>query len=290
MNRTFWIFLYAAVLLLGGAALAGAEDAFYIYQPGNFFGAQGDLTLETETAYGTREARLLGDDAFEQGLRLRVSGTDWLSFEAWGGMVFQTNEEVKEENGAQDVAFAGDIYARALNQDDHLINLNFGLGYLYDYQQTSIPRVRVVISRSWGNFDVTLGAVGEIPLKKEEGEEEGEEGEAGEEEAEEEEGAYDEVDLAFNAAASYGFTDWFRLGAEAVLEDTEGFWEEEEAEGGAKLVTGPTASFAATDQFHIRLNTAAVVPVTTNNQTRVVGGSNQNDTGFMGRMTLAYRF
>jgi hypothetical protein len=285
MKRGFWILLAIAICVLGGALCASAQDAFYIYQPG-VLSAQGDLTLESETAYGTRESRLLGEDAFEQALRLRVSGTDWLSLEAWGGMVFQTNEKVKAQNGAQDAAFSGDLYARALNQEDHYLNLGIGLGYLYDYQQTSIPRVRLTINRSWGDFDLTFSGLGEMPIAtNEKTAAEGEEAEA-----EAEKGAYDEIDLVFNTAASYGFTDWFRLGAEAVLEDTEGFWEEEEAEGGAKMVTGPTADFNVAKQFNVRLNTAAVVPITTNSQTRVPGGANQNETGFLGRMVLAYRF
>ena len=272
---------------VGLAAPAFAEDPFYLYQRGTF-GAQGDISFESETAYGNRETRLLGEDAIEQAMRLRIAGADWLSFEGWGGIAMRTGADTGEDGN--NYAVAGDVFARVLNQEAHYLNLSLGLGYLYDYGETSIPRARLTLARRWGRFDLSFATLAEMPLSGEEEEEEAEaEGEA-EEEEEEEEAAYDEVDLMFTLAASYAVADWARLGVESVLEDTEGFWEEEEAEGGAKLLLGPTASFAVAQNFYVRANTAAVIPVTTNQQTRVPGGTTQNDTGFLGRVALGYTF
>jgi hypothetical protein len=270
------------------ATLAYADnEAYYLYQY-NRFGASGNLSLESETAYGSRETRLLGADTWEQALRMRISGTDWLAIEAWGGAAFANEKEDGRRETETRTSFAGDLYFRALNQAQHLVNFSIGAGYLYDYQQTSIPRVRVTLDRSWGPVNWAFSALAEMPLgeNEEEGAEEGEVEEA----EEEEEGAYDEVDLLVSTALSYGATDWFRPGAEAVLEDMEGFWEEEEAEGGAKLVVGPTLAFAPVKSLSLRLNAAAVVPITTNTQTRVAGGTTQNQTGFLGRLAVGYTF
>lgn len=300
------------VLAASGDASAQEQD-YYLYQRGGF-GLPGDLMIETESAYGTREQRLLAEDAFEQSLRARVNGTNWLSVEAWAGMVFYNEDEkaqtvedaeaaeeaaeAKDENEDTDTAFAGDVYARVLSQEKAAIDLSLGLGFLYDYGQTSIPRAHLAVQRTWGKVDATFSALAELPLEEEEEEEEGEDEDNGayvgtegeEEEEEEEEGAYDEVDLILSAAASYGVAEWSRVGVESVLEDMEGFWEEEEAEGGAKMVLGPTATFLFLENAHARLNLAAVIPMTRNDQTRYPGQADPNTTGFMGRAAIGYQF
>jgi len=278
------ICLAALLLLIVGASFAFADEPFYLYQRG-YFGAQGDISLETETAYGNRETRLLGADVVEQGLRVRVAGTDWLSFEGWGGFALRTDENA--EGDGRDSAVSGDVFARVLNQERQFVNLSLGLGYLYDYGQNSIPRARLTVGRQWRDFDLSFSTLAEMPLTEEKEREEEAEAEG---EEEEEAGAYDEVDLIFSAAFSYGLTDWMRLGAESVLEDAEGFWDTEEAEGGAKMLLGPTAYFAATDNMFVRLNAASVIPLTSNQQTRVPGGATNNGPGFLGRIALGYTF
>ncbi|MCB1155006.1 hypothetical protein KDL45_15225, partial [bacterium] len=168
-----------------------------------------------------------------------------------------------------------------------------GAGYLYDYQQTSIPRAHLKVDREWGKLDAAFSVLGEIPLGEDEEEEEAE-AQAGvnglEEEDEEEEGEYDEIDLVLSAGASYQVADWSRLGAEAEMEDMEGFWEDDEAEGGAKLLLGPTATFAFLDNAHARVNVAGIIPLTSNDQTRVPGDQNTNKSGVMARAALGYTF
>jgi hypothetical protein len=291
---------FIVILGLAGAAF-GAEQDYYLYQYGTF-GTPGDLTVAAESAYGTRETRLLGKDVYEQSLRARVAGTSRLSVEVWGGLVTndqQPAEETGEENGnesnSRNSSFSGDLYGRLLKQDDQGIDLSVGLGYLNDYQATSIPRARLIVSREFDDWDITGSVLAEVPLGgEEEAEEAAAEGEkefdSEKEEEEESEAKYDEVDLSVSLASSYRFTDWFRLGAEAGLEDMEGFWEEEEAEGGAKSIVGPTASFIPWKNMSVRMNLAAVIPITMNSQTRVPNGTDRNGAGFLGRLAVGYTF
>jgi hypothetical protein len=145
----------------------------------------------------------------------------------------------------------------------------------------------LTVDRSWGRFDAALSGLAEMPLNESEKEET--RAEEGEQEKEAEGGKYDEVDVLISAAASYGVTDWMRLGVETVLEDMEGFWEDEEAEGGAKLVAGPTMRLDVVDGFSARLNAAAVTPLTSSQPTRVADAS-RSQTRFLGRLALGYRF
>jgi hypothetical protein len=50
----------------------------------------------------------------------------------------------------------------------------------------------------------------------------------------------DDIDLVMSAGASYELWHTLRLGAEYVVQDLEGAWEEDEAEGGIRHFVGPT--------------------------------------------------
>lgn len=50
----------------------------------------------------------------------------------------------------------------------------------------------------------------------------------------------DAIDVIFSAGVHYNFASGFYGGIEAIGEDLEGFWDKEEAEGGAKLLVGPS--------------------------------------------------
>jgi hypothetical protein len=50
----------------------------------------------------------------------------------------------------------------------------------------------------------------------------------------------DAIDLVMTAGASYELWQTLRLGAEYVVQDLEGAWEHDEAEGGVRHFVGPT--------------------------------------------------
>ncbi|MCE4564324.1 hypothetical protein INQ51_08365 [Maribellus sp. CM-23] len=53
-------------------------------------------------------------------------------------------------------------------------------------------------------------------------------------------GNRDKVDVLTSLGVQYKITDHFFAGVEAIGEDLEGLWEEEEAEGGARMMFGPS--------------------------------------------------
>jgi hypothetical protein len=265
--------------LLAGAS--SSDDPYYLYQAGNWFAGRGDLNLETQTSYGTRDTRLLGPNALEQSLCLRVAGTDWLSLEAWGGAAIPTSSRTAAEGAVkQDYTYSADLYARLLKQDGQYLNLALGLGYRNDFNETSIPRVHLNVDRSWGRFDMALSTLAEIPVSVSKATPNGQPALK-----------YDDVDWVVSYAASYEVADWVRIGGEAEIDDMEGFWETDEAEGGAKLDIGPTARFAITKAFHARVNVGAVVPVTVNSPTSVAGlTAPPSRVGVLGCVAFGYDF
>jgi hypothetical protein len=163
--RYFRGLLWAGLCLCFPLLAGAADDAYYLFQTGNWFAVRGDLNFETETDYGTRDTRLLGNNAMEQALAFRVAGTSWLSVDLWGAAAIPTsNKNAAESSIKQNYSFAGDVYARLLNQDGQAVNLSLGLGYLQDYNQTSIPRVHVTLDRSWGGFNAAFTALAQIPV------------------------------------------------------------------------------------------------------------------------------
>jgi hypothetical protein len=232
----------------------------YLYQnAGRGLGMS--FTVQYEAGYGSRESRNFAQEGIEQGLRLRFQPWEFLGIEAFGGLVVDP-----ARSGVDAYAGSVEIIGRPLNQRKHYVNLDLGAGYIYDYRGDHIPRVRLALSRSFGKLDLSLAGLLEIPV-----------GNAGR----------DEVDVMTSLAVSYGVLRWLRLGIELAGEDLEGFEEEEEAEGGAKILFGPTFAFTLPKGFFIKLNTSAIYAHLANQ--KFAPGTPRPDTwGFMGRAAVGW--
>lgn len=252
--------LALALALTLFAAPAHADDVGlpYLYQREGQ-GPEGAVTVELESGYGTRQARPFGRDGYEQLARARWQPLPWLMAELGGGLLVTSDTDPRG-------SFAAEVVFGPLNQADHHLDLSVGVGYLFDYEEVHVPRVRLALGRSFGDFHVVLSGLLEIPTSE----------------------ARDEVDVIVGLAASYAIFDWWRAGLEVVGEDLEGFWESEEAEGGAKIVLGPTLAFALGERVDLRLNAAAVLAATRNTPTR--GTAPAVDSGFLGRLAVGYTF
>ncbi len=218
------------------------------------------LTAEYEAALGSRQSRFFGQDGVEQGARLRLQPWSFINLEGGGAVVL-------DEHGYQGETAGGEVNVRALNQQDHYINIHLGGGYYYDYTGTHVPRLRWVLGRELGRFDINTNGLIEMPVAKDR----------------------DEADIMLGVVGSYLVTAWYRQGLEIQTEDLEGLWEEEEAEGGAKLLIGPTNSLLFTDSLQLKMSAAAVLAMTQNTPT-VGTGQAAPRVGFMGRLVLGYTF
>jgi hypothetical protein len=296
MRTAAW--LAVAILVSCTAAAAVENPSIYLYQH-SYYAKPGWFNAESETGYGTREASLYGTETWEEILRVRAAATRWLSFEVTGGGLFLspnragikgTDKDLDVGRQERDILYelSADAHFQLLRQAAYGIDLGLGLGYEYDYQGTSIPRARLTVGRTWGRVNLMASGLVEYPLGAKEIEIEHEED--GEIEIEEER-AYDVVDITASAAASVAVLDNLRVGVEAELQDIEGFWEDDEAEGGAKMIAGPTVAAAFADnRVEVRGNAGLLVPVTYNEPTRVPDSTYQNRVGFAGRIALGVNF
>ena len=254
----FSVILLATVAAPLNAARAEGEQPYVYQRTGD--GHSMSFTMQYEAGYGTRESRNFAQDGVEQGLRLRFQPLNFLAIEAYGGFLVNT----ASGGSYGDEAVSIELIGRALRQSRHYINMDIGAGYIYDYRDNHIPRVRLTLGRSFGKFDMSLSGLLEIPV-----------GDAGR----------DEADIMVSLAGSYGISRWYRQGFEIGAEDLEGLFEPEEAEGGAKFLFGPTASFLLPLDMQIKLNASAVYAYQ-ENQTVKTG----DEWGFMGRLILGWSF
>lgn len=123
------------------------------------------------------------------------------------------------------------------------LKLGLGLGAGMDYQNTKLLISRVVISLKYKKWNAT----GNVYLEK----------------------AFasdrDVIDAILSGAISYRFSNRFMGGGELVCEDVEGFWDKNEAEGGAKLFLGPTLNYRPQkSRFVFSLAGGPVLYVTSN--------------------------
>ena len=231
----------------------------YVYQNVGR-GREMSVTLQYEAGYGTRESRNFAQKGIEQGLRVRFQPYDFLGVEAFGGVVIGAKDGASHSEAA-----SFEVIGRALNQRQHYINLDLGAGYLYDYRSNHVPRVRLTIGRSFGDLDVSLSGLMEFPVHV---------------------AGRDSFDVMTSLAVSYGFLPWFRFGMEVAGEDLEGLFETE-AEGGAKVLFGPTFAFTMPYDLFFKLN-AAAVRVFNGNQASSPGAALPAAWGLMARGAVGW--
>lgn len=86
----------------------------------------------------------------------------------------------------------------------------------------------------------------------------------------------DGVDILLTAAASVKATDWLRVSTEYVVQDLEGAWDPEEADGGIRHFVSANAALLLANRVQISLGPAL--------------GLSPNSPRFLGRLTAAYAF
>jgi hypothetical protein len=248
----------------GAPAAADEESASYatpyLYQDTGR-GQPRSVIVQYEVGYGSRESRSFTQEGVEQGARLRFQPWARFGVEAFGGVVVDASG-----GGYRSLAASIEGLGRVLVQARHHVNLDVGAGYIYDYRGDHVPRLRVTLGRSFDRLDVSLSALLEIPV-----------GRAGR----------DEVDVVIAAAASYRLVSWLRLGLEVAAEDLEGLTARAEAEGGTKLLFGPTLALTFPHGLFLKVNTAAVYAYLAN-QTFAAGAPRPDEWGVMVRAALGW--
>lgn len=225
--RTKYLLALTWVLAVTPTAWADTEAA-YVYQRTPASAQDTAVAIELESAVGTRDARPFGEQGVEQAGRVELRR---------GRFTVGVRAGALMSEGEVYGGVLADAGVLLLEQGSAPVDLHLRAGVLRDYRQDIAVRATMTVGRTWGRTNLSALGFTEVPLSE----------------------GRDTVDVVFGLGGSVLVRDWLRVGGELIGEDLEGFWEEEEAEGGARLLVGPTVWLAPGARYDIKLNAAAFI-------------------------------
>ena len=214
-----------------------------------------------DAAYGRQTFEPFGADGIEQNLGLQAGLGNFFTLAANVGLAVG--------NGPSTTSQQAEILAHLLTALNSPVDFSAGLGYRHEYGGTGVLLSRIVLGRQFQSSE----AYGNILIEH----------------------AFspyrDPVDLTTTFGYSRYISGGVKVGVEAVGQDLEGFWESDEAEGGAVVYAGPTAAvvFPGTN-LNLVLGGGLIVRAT--HSPRTSGAYRDFNTslgnGFVVRTTLCY--
>ncbi len=261
------------VLAVLGAGRAGAQEPrdYYLYQRAALPSA---LHVDVETATGTRDAGAFGRRGLEGLVRTGLTLAEHWTFE---GTVGVAEDRDTDERG---VGFSAEA-RYGWSPEGSGWGLGAGGGYRRDYTGVSIPYVRMIGERALARWNIAVSGLVEFPVNEADEEEE--------EEAAEGEGQRDAADLILSLGTSYAVSSALRLGVELAAEDLEGFVDDEEAEGGAKFILGPTLNYRFGADRIVRGHVGWIYAATANEPTNPGAADYRgNRHGVLARVSLGF--
>jgi hypothetical protein len=229
--------LLLAILILLTAGTGRAQDRPFLFTFTPASAERPGVFLQYAAAYGKQTFEPLGGDAVEQSLGVQANiSADWTLLGHLGVALHDATSRSSQH---------AELLARVLNARDHVVDLRAGAGIRHEYSGTNVLLVRGSVGRRFTSFMTYGNILLEKPFASDR----------------------DEVDVMLTLGFSYDLSRMVRVGIEAVGQDLEGFWDDEEAEGGARLFVGPTASLAIEGTpWHITLGGGAILRGTTSNR------------------------
>lgn len=168
------------------------------------------VILNYNAGYGHKTFEPFGGNGMEQNLGLQGNINRTFSYIAHVGLAFG--------DGSTNTSQQGEILAHLLNAENSGIDLSAGAGMRHEYSGDNVLLGRAILGRQFASWLSYGNLILEKPLSSHR----------------------DNVDLITTVGFSYRLSGAVRLGIEAVGQDLEGFWDENEAEGGAVVFVGPT--------------------------------------------------
>jgi hypothetical protein len=195
------------------------------------------FVLQYNAAYGRETFEPMGGDNVEQtlGVQARLSESMLLT----GRIGFATTNV--STLSSQHV----ELLVRTLSSANSLLDVSLGPGFRHEYSGTNVLLGRIIVGRHFASWDVYGNMLFEKPFSP----------------------TRDDIDLVLMLGWSYSVSTAIRVGIEGVGQDLEGFWEANEAEGGARLFVGPTLTAAIPETpWTFTLGAGPILRATSNNR------------------------
>lgn len=206
--------ILVAGLLGGGAAVAAAQDRPFVFSV-TTASEQSDTNVLINYDVGAGERTFHADTGKgpEQRVGLQASVGRWTLLAHAGLASIKGEYETSQQ---------GEILYSIARGGPAAFDLAVGGGVLREATGVNVALARIVAGRSFERSEIRGNVVFQKPLAADR----------------------DAVDLLTTVGWTRRVTNTVALGVEAVGEDLEGFWEPEEAEGGARLLFGPSVHIA----------------------------------------------
>lgn len=266
-------FALALSAVIGAAGTAGADTVYkevvpvvarrtvqerpYVAQPVDRVMNAGQASVGTQVSTGRRAGRALQNGGFENVLGMAYGATNRIAVEGFASLA-------QEIPGA---SYGVGARFHVMRQEDDLpLNVLLAANGLREYGGTPVVQAVYTVGRDFGKLNLATSGVFEKAFAP----------------------GRDEVDAVLSLGTAYAVAPWIRLGIEAVGEDLEAFFEEEEAEGGARFIAGPTLVMELLEQrLNFGVNAGAGVAYV---ERPTPTGDPVAETAFVTRARLAYTF
>jgi len=220
-----------------------------------------DVIINFDSGYGVQAVRPFGEDGVEQRLGVVYGISQKWSLMSVAGALIEGNSTVRL--GSAQV----EAMRTLMVQDRSRVNLSAGVGFLKEYTGVDVLLARFALGRNFTRWNLNSNFVLEKPLVS----------------------GRDAVDVITTFTSAYRVLPWLWAGIDAIGEDLEGFFEPEEAEGGAKLMVGPTFRFRLSKKMHLRLGGGPIFYMTRNVPTsKAPRLLPSGDSGYAIRFSMIY--
>lgn len=264
---------FALIVLAGAAGPAAADTVYkevvpvvarrdvqerpYVAQPVDRVMNAGQASVGTQVAAGRRAGRALQNGGFENILGMAYGVSDRILVEGFASAA-------QEMPGS---SYGAGARFHVLRQEDGLpVNVLLAVNGLREYGGAPVAQAVYTVGRDFGKLNLATSGVFEKAFAPDR----------------------DEVDAVLSLGTAYAVVPWLRLGIEAVGEDLEAFFEEEEAEGGARFVVGPTLVMELLEhRLNFGVNAGGGVAYV---ERPTISGDPVSETAFVTRARLAYTF
>jgi hypothetical protein len=207
--------LSRAALMLAGPRAEAADTQPFLFTVASTPNAKADgWTARYLAGYGERVSQPFGFDGVEQGVGVEGPLGRGFTLRAQAAFGF---DEATSTHSSQQVELLKDVVAPPRG-----FQLALGAGLRREWEGVEVLLGRISLGRRFSSSDLFTN------LRFERAFAEGRDG----------------IDLIVSAGWQRRLGAGVSLGVETVAEDLEGFWEHEEAEGGARVFVGPSAHYA----------------------------------------------
>lgn len=260
-----WLMPLSLLGCLAGAGTARAQGQPFVFSVTTSEAARHATTMTYDTAFGERPFDTSTDAGrLEQRVGLQAS---------FGGrFTLLASLGVSPDERDLRVSQRAELLVNLLSASQHGVSLAGGVGMRHESAGIDVLVGRVAVGRPLGVSRLQANVLFEKPLASDR----------------------DPVDLVTTVGWTRPVTPSVWLGAEGIGEDLEGFWDPNEAEGGARLLIGPSVRVAPPSrQWSLALTGGPVLRASTSARTSPAERALPRQTarnGFAVRASVSYMF